>query len=437
KEVGTGSNTKDFTQYAGPIVDIDYSGENRKYSFRNNFTGNDESISSPDFTNFTFKPPVFRKSSLPTPSAEYDNSLIFSFYENAWWKITVNTDLNEREWTLHAYNIYDEEVKNSSDEVSTDVTVLPAVISKYSTRLSYVLVDPTPVDYYGLFPYCKQPRNKEWGLRNLFYLGMVADTKEDGSGGTGTYPYAGDTIVLPSGSLVSGWSNVWVHTNAGNEYGIINYWYKNWIKILKINTPVERRLYLPYHELENLKWTDIININNQPFLIQQFIDPIPYRGYILATMQPIVLNELDLVPSTPEEDITYVKFIWEEDADAPDVEIYGTVYWTNVRRAKPIIRCFADASGTTPKTPVGLKILLTEQFSSDDIAFTDFDQYGITLSAAVTNLAANELVSETNASNNRAAQADLKYQRRGYSTIGAAYMYIKYRVDPGAGYIVI
>lgn len=437
KEVGISANTKDFTPYAGPIVDIDYSGENRKYSFRNNFTGNDESISSPDFTNFTFKPPVFKKSSLPTPSAEYDNSLIFSFYENAWWKITVNTDLNEREWTLHAYNIYDEEVKNSSDEVSTDVTVLPAVISKYSTRLSYVLVDPTPVDYYGLFPYCKQPRNKEWGLRNLFYLGMVADTKEDGSGGTGTYPYASDTIVLPSGDLVEGWSNVWVHTNAGNEYGIINYWYKNWVKILKVNTPVERRLYLPYHELENLKWTDIININNQPYLIQQFIDPIPYNGYILATMQPIILNELDLVPSTPEEDITYVKFIWEDDADAPDVEIYGTVYWTNVRRAKPIIRCFADASGTTPKTPVGLKIFLTEQFSSDDIAFSDFDQYGITISAAVTNLAANELVSETNASNNRAAQADLKYQRRGYSTIGAAYMYIKYRVDPGAGYIVI
>lgn len=437
KEVGITPTTKDFTHYAGPIVDIDYSGDSRKYSFKNNFTGNDESISSPDFTNYTFKPSVFRKSALPTPSAEYDNSLIFSFYENAWWKITVNEELNQREWSLHAYNIYDEETKNNTDEISTEVTVLPAILSKYSTRVTYVLLDPIPVDYFGLFPYCKQPRNKEWGLRNFFYLGMVADTKEDGSAGTGTYPYAGDTIVLPNGSLTTGWSNVWVHQNGTNDYGIINYWFKNWVKILKVNTPTERRLYLPYHELENLKWDDIININNQPFLIQQFIDPIPYKGYILATLHPLVLNELELIASTPTDDVVYVKFIWEEDADAPDVEIYGTVYFTNVRRAKPMIRCYADASATTPKTPVGLKILLTEQLSSDDIAFSDFDQYGITLSAAVTNLAANELVSETNPSNNRAAQADLKYQRRGYSTLGAAYMYIKYRVDAGVGYIVI
>jgi hypothetical protein len=437
KEVSLGATTKDFTAYAGPIVDIDYSADNRKYSFKNTFTGNDESISSPDFTNFTFKPPVFRKSALPTPSAEYDNSLIFSFYENAWWKISVNTELNEREWTLHAYNIYDEEIKNSTDDFNTEVTVIPAILTKYSSRTTYVLASPVLVDYYGLFPYCKQPRNKQWGMRNLFYFGMVSDIKEDGSGGTYDYPYAGETIVLPDGTISDGWSNVWVHQNGTTNYGIINYWFKNWIKILKVNTPIERRLYLPHHELENLKWDDIINIINQPFLIQKYIDPIPYKGYILATLHPLILNEIDLVSSSPTDDIVYVKFIWEDDAAAPDVDIYGTIYWTNVRRAKPIIRCFAEAAGITPKTPVGLRIALTELASSDDITFNDFDQYSVILNAAVTNLAENELVSETNATNNRPSQPDLKYQRVGYSTLGSMYLYQKYRVNAGTGYIVI
>ncbi|MCK9402911.1 MAG: hypothetical protein M0Q26_05900 [Chitinophagaceae bacterium] len=432
KEVGNGK-VKDFTPYAGPISTTDFSADTKKFSFKNSFTGNDGAVSTPDFTNYTIAQPVFKKANLPTPSAEYDNSVIYSFYENAWFKCVFDAIVNNRVWEKFADNIYDEDVKNNTDTVETNCTTLPTVVTYYRRSA-------TGVEYYGLFARCMQPRNKEWGIRNLIYHGMVSEVKADGTVGDNIYPYAGSTVVQPNGTVANGWSNVFKHKNGQTDYGLIAYWFTNWLNINRVNTPVEKKLYLPLHELENLEWDDVINILNQPFLIQKYIDPIPYRGFIQATLLPLLLNDTELVATTPDAygNTIYLRFGWEDEQDAADIYLYGMLLWTFVRRAKPIIRCYADAAGTVPATAYGLKVFLTLEYSDSETGvYTAFSDYSTIISGSVYNISQDELHNETNPSAPWAATSNGLYEKSYKDADGINSLFFRWVIKASADYKAI
>lgn len=420
---------KDFTAYAGSVTRTDFSAEPRKFSFITNLPENDGSVSSPDFTNYTIQNPVFRRSQLPAPSTEYDNSLIFAFYENAWYKCVFDETVNNRIWEKFCDNIYSDEVKNNTDSIETNASTMGIVRSTFRTSMSDEVFD-------GLFAQCEQPRNKEWGIRNLLYHGMVTEIKQDGTPGTVQYPYASPTVVLPDGSIAEGWSTVYRHKHQTKDYGIIEYWFNAWLRLLRVNTPILRNLYLPLHELEDLKWNTKINILNQPFFLLKYLDPIPYQGYIQATLLPITLNDNQLSSATTSTNIAYLKFEWQDEVDAPDIYIFGILSFTSVKKAKPIIKSFADAAGTVPLFVSGLKVIIgfymniagTDVFLCDYSTFTSGVDY---------NISQDELSNETNPTTPYPATSDGLYDKSYKDADGNNPVEFKWVIKPSTGYLVI
>jgi hypothetical protein len=334
KQSGQGV-VKDFTNYATGAADSDFSGDPKIFAFKNELPKNDTYLSAPDFTNFTRQPAVLSAAQLPAPTINYDTSLIFCFLENADFKIAVDDTTATRIWVKHTDNIYNEEPANYTDEINTGMSSMPTQRSLYRETIA-------GLKFYGYFPICSQPRNKEWGLRAIFYHGLVVEQKLDFSAGTMSYPYAAAVAQLPGGSSGVEWSNVYKHSNGTIEDGLIEYWWKEWLRFIQVPQVVEQDLQLPLYELAQLKWDDIINIRNQPFLIKKYIHPIPYYGMIKATLQPLLLNDVDAVITDPDAVVFYLSIGWE------NITYPSNPYWDDYQMADVVVRAYEDAAGTVP-----------------------------------------------------------------------------------------
>jgi hypothetical protein len=113
-------------------------------------------------------------------------------------------------------------------------------------------------DFYALFPMCEQEGNwegkkgefKPWGVRLLIHRGMVWEANAGGLQGQIKYPYLTsicNTITRIEPDLA--WSNVYLHKIGGREKGIIEYWWKDSLSLLKQNEIAKGKLYLPRTEL--------------------------------------------------------------------------------------------------------------------------------------------------------------------------------------------
>lgn len=342
----TATNLKDFTKYAAAQVVSDYSQDGIIMAFKNSFPNSESNSTAVDLDGYTLETPVLDRFSLPATTGNYDNSLQYVFEENKWNKIDLDADNNQRIWVEHANNIGNYEPTNNNASIDCDVTTLPM----YWTN--YITVDG--VAYHGYFPLCNMPADKEFGIRTLFYLGMA---KTAISGGIYKYPLLSSVNVL-EGNVVLQWSNVYKHDhpNGVDKYGIVDYWFSKWLKKTSITCADEQILYLPFNELKNLAWNDEINIFNIPYFIKSFIDPIPYRGFIKATLQRIAQAATD---TTIVANTIYLKFAWEEAQAAADQYVFGTLIWDNVIEAKPIIRAYSDAAATIPFNTNNLTVLLS------------------------------------------------------------------------------
>jgi hypothetical protein len=342
KESGQGT-IKDFTSYSTATAESDFSGDPKVFAFKNELPKNDSYVSTPDNTNFTRQPAVLSAAQLPAPTINYDTSLIFCFLENADYKIAVDDTTATRIWVKHSDNIYNEEPDNYTDEINTSMSTMPTQRSLYRETIA-------GLKFYGYFPICKQPRNKEWGLRALFYHGQVVEQKLDFSAGTMSYPYAAAVAQLPGGSSGVEWSNVYKHSNGTTEDGIIKYWWSEWLRFIQVAQSVEQDFNLPLHELAQLKWDDIINIRNQPYLIKKYIMPIPYYGMIKATLQPLLLNDVDAIVTEPGAVVIYLSIGWE------NITYPSNPYWDDYQMADLVVRAYEDAAGTVPYNANGMVI---------------------------------------------------------------------------------
>lgn len=341
----TKGSLKDFTQYATPVTSIDFTEDLRKFSFTNSFPGNDAYPSTPDFTNFIKQPPVASFNDLPTPTLNLDTSIIYCFKENAYYRVQIDT-LGDRFWEKHSDGIYNYEVENATDSFDTDCTTLPMQLSVYRETIA-------GVKYYGYFPICKQPRNKEWGLRTLYYHGMVKELTESGAEGVMDYPLASSVVVLPNGTINGNWSNVYKHSNGTTDYGLIQYWWAEWLRVLKVNNIVEIVLNIPLYELAQLKWDDVLNIHNQPYLLKKYVEPHPYKGFIQATLHPLLLDDNDPAIQVTET-IYYLKAFFENIVDSTNP------YFDNLKLCDVVVRCYSDAAGTNlvmPTNPITMNIV--------------------------------------------------------------------------------
>ncbi|MBV9989387.1 MAG: hypothetical protein JO301_17035 [Chitinophagaceae bacterium] len=352
---------RDWTKYAAAEVNADFSGDAKVVEFKNSMPSNDEFPSKPTFEGLTIAAPVEKKADLPSPLGNYDNQVIYSYRENQWFRIELDETTNQRVWAVYADNIYDEETKNANLTFETIVSTLPVYRTKYRTYAA--------VDYYGLFPYCKQSRNKEWSLRTLYYHGMVNEVKADGTAGIRQYPYLSSIRVLPDGTAEADWSNVLKHDDGTHDYGIIAYWLRPWLDLIGLNEEDDQRLNIPIHVLHEFRWDDIINIFNIAYLVKSFVEPRGYTGFIQAKLQKLTLDKFDAEGASAPE--VFLKMVFENETFTPFIDastpfLPGANY-TDVTQGDWVVHVFADAAGTIPALPtVPLRVNTELRTKNDD-----------------------------------------------------------------------
>ncbi len=415
---------KDFTRYCGATIDQDFSMYGRQMAFKTNFPESEE-YNTKDSSNTTYvlEPSVISRSQLPTPSAVFDSSKIFCYNDNVYYKIGLDSS-NNRVWEKAEDNIYNYEPKDFTESVESEVSTMAVNESQFMLREYYdgILESNYPdLPLTGYFPTCKIGKNKNWGIRNLLFVGLWNVT--GGRLGPRSYPLLSCTRNLPDGTDVRTWSNVFSHVKNGIDYGIIPYWFKTWLNATSLQNVEEFKLDLPFHELKQLKWIDKISIQNIEFVIKSIIEPVPYKGFVKAKALRLLLDPSDATPL--EKTTFYLTAEWQEPVNAPnEIEPPYSILLTNIVRANPVVKVFANAEKT--KSAIVDNLLVTIRIrtlrDNNDGTFTiiSMNDYQFLLTGSEKNLATSALDAVNSSVPSIAATSDGKYAQK-WRRIGEDY----------------
>lgn len=336
----------------------------------------------------------------------YDNSLVYVYNENKYYTIdlqksTVTVWNNTRAWVPFTDNIYNYQPQNNTESIDTEVSTLPVYWTNYRTTYSKIPwslggVEKDNVLLYGYFPVCQQSRFQNWGIRTMQFVGMVTDSYIETATGplttaqaSGTSPY---TSVITAGSFqypllscsrnngtadILPWSNTYTHPNPtdGKDYGIISYWFQDWLDTIGLTNVYEETINLPKHLLKKLTYDTILMIQNIPYILRSYTEPIPYKGFILAKLSRLIMDKTDA--SVDISSNIYLQLSWENIEAAADYTQgfpypQPTALWadritlpipylykvTNATKGNLIVQAFSDPMGKNPITELYLTLLL-------------------------------------------------------------------------------
>lgn len=351
KEIGKGQ-LKDWTKYASPASDS-VIGDDRSYSFKNTFEGEDSFPSKPDFSPYKIGIPVQSKNNLPGANNGFDDTLIYTFLENQYYRVALDETTLSRYWEPFSDNIYDEEQEDANVTFDTLCTTLPVYWTEFRK-------DTDNNQRYILLPICKQSQYEKIGIKTLMYHGKVFERKADGTAGIINYPFASSVNTLPDGTQAATWSNVFKHVSGVNDYGIINYWFKPWLNAIADPDEITRNIYLPLHELLNFQWNDKILIGNICYLIKSYTEPLGYSGMIKAVLVRYS-NDITVI-AAPQA--IYVRLAWRNISavSSPDPRS-----WKSRNDGDLYLEFFSDAAATTPLTVSNLPIGYTRQYPGSTV----------------------------------------------------------------------
>ena len=356
KFISSGAH-KDWTKFVNPRIDSTFNEDPKLFAFKNTIDDGDSYPTSADLGSQSLLPGWPSKFTLDTPSAIYEGKVVFCFNENQYYRCDYDTTTNSYEWVLFSDNIFDYDPANSTNSIETQISTLPIQLSVYLSE--------SGIDYAGFFPAMKQDKNSNIGFRLLFYFGKILDTRLDTLAGLHTYPYASSIRVDHYGTAYNDWSNVYKHTQpvGNNEYGIIEYWWKKALGFLQSSEVNKMNINLPLNELSAFNWSDIILIKNIPYIVQSFIEPFPYRGFIQATLkrinyepytEPVIITGvaggLTIYAKMSFSNATVVTHTWNGT---------GTSYPPYQMHYHDItLNLYQDAAGTIDYVPTGTLYLL-------------------------------------------------------------------------------
>ena len=406
----------DITNYVSDAVQTDFSVGERIQAFANTFPSGEEFAkgASPEIAGGKyFEDPVEYVSDLPSLAninkyslSTYDNSLIFVYSENKYYSVQLITSTitlwnNTRAWIPMVDNIYDYSPPNATETIKADVTTLPVywtqfAISSTTTPLLIGGVERDNILLYGYFPVCKQSRQQNWGIRTVQYVGMVAASYIQTTTGplsvsqaAGTSPYT--SVITPCAfrypllsccrnngtSDILPWSNTYSHINPsdGKDYGLMSYWFKDWLDTIGLTNVYEQNIYLPRVVLKQLTFDTILTNNNIPYLLKSYTEPLPYKEFILAKLVRLSLDKTDGTVSISAN--IYVKLYWEDvesEADFTQAFIYTQPTYSftaittlpipylyrlrNIKQGKLIIKAYSDPLEKNLLPDLYLNILL-------------------------------------------------------------------------------
>jgi hypothetical protein len=339
---------KDWTEFAIPEAPTNFNEEKPIFGFANEIDSNDNFPAAPTFDNLRFGLPAVYARFLSPPSTADEGMIRFCYHDNQWWQVQLNETTNLYEWVIFADNIYNEEPKSATETISTTISTLPVYDSEYREEAG--------ITFNGLFPIMKHEARLNIGYRLLFYHGLVNELEWNGSTSTSPkqYPFASSTRETPNSINPLTWSNVYKQKNFGNtiaevDYGIIKYWWSEFLQILQNGEEIDFTLWLPLRELTNFVWDDKILIKNIPYLVKEITEPDPYPGYVLATLKRLVKPEPEKITDNNGNEVegVYAKMIITKVRE----EIIGGIFKWVIEYSKITILLFSNSAGTTPYTP--------------------------------------------------------------------------------------
>jgi hypothetical protein len=185
-----------------------------------------------------------------------------------------------------ASNVLSYEPDGVTDSIESNMT--PLGMTK---NLTYFTDAPT-VDGIFILPAMECEGNwfgkaeiSEWGLRVMFYRGRQFPVRSSG-GGTFLAPWATHHCnrylygVPPGGDGIQGYFEIfgnWSLAFENQTYGMIEVWWKNWLKVLEVNSGLKGKLNMNIMDYLNLRWSDVLQLQNTNFILKQLNDQLPFN----------------------------------------------------------------------------------------------------------------------------------------------------------------
>jgi hypothetical protein len=353
----------DFTKYADAGSQSEFSLPERIFAFKNNFVGEDQLPSAPDFTEWKYNMWRYSFNELPNLiDGNYDEVLAYTYLENKYWRVDWDSSGHEKEWVEYGDNIYDKDPDNATDTFETDVTTLP---------LKWRQLDN---GFWAALPHVNQEKMTAWGIRTVIYHGMVQQVNDSGSPIDFTYPLGSSINVPPGRTPVLTWSNVYEHSDFENEFGIIEYWAKKWMQLVANTEEITQRFYLPLHILMTFKWEVPVLIRSMGYLIKSFVEPLPYNGYIEAKLQRI--TRVPNAGGVPPDTQTDVHFTDNPTLIGTDQTYEGLQYLKGPAGAVVTITITTLTKSHPYESLLYFKVDDTEYFAVDDFFTITLDSNG-------------------------------------------------------------
>ncbi len=270
---------KDWTRYAKPTINEEFSTPEKIFAFKNTFEGEDQyPTAGPDLKMYPQVGFFNTEYTFPDSNAEdFNGYSAYTFVDNKYWRVFWDAGTNTYSWGTYADNIYDEAPENATDTFETKVTPLPCTKAGMENG------------HFGLIPIVSHEKRTPWGIRAAFWHGMVKQVDGNFAPLSIYYPCALSTNTPPGLTPKLTWSNVYKHDNFEKDYGIMQYWASRWMKMIAPVDKITREINLPLHELMQFKWDDLIIIHNLPYVVKSFVEPVSYKNKIQAVLQRVKL----------------------------------------------------------------------------------------------------------------------------------------------------
>lgn len=294
---GARDRTADFAP--GYSLSFDTVGETRVYGFeRNDDNENTYEVTEDEYD---FQGSVDSLTDLPAADASTQNQMYYVRYLNAYFACINFAQISTSTfylWLRVGHNVGSYLTGNQTDTISSNIAVSPISEQK-------IFTGGTLGDVWGYFIAAKRKGNwfamgtgyndadqqdlefTPWPARIFFHRGKKAFS----AGGTmplatnGIYNFNSDYPLVASHDQVGEWSLS--YTVGDGNYGLIETFWSKWLPVLELNEIIKGRLYLKFHEYLQWDWSQVLLIQNTPYLIKKITEILPYLGYIDIEAQRI------------------------------------------------------------------------------------------------------------------------------------------------------
>jgi hypothetical protein len=235
-------------------------------------------------------------SDLPTANSTNQNKMYFVKYLNQ-YHACINAAETGGSGTLYYWLLVGDNVggylpENQNNTITSAFEV--AVIRYHTMILHYYGVGD---HLYMYLPWNSQRGNwyasglgrdfEPWAPRLFFFRGSQTFS----AGGTkplatnGIYNFNSADPMTGSHDQVGEWSLS--YESPDGEYGLIGTYWGKWLPVLELNEVIKGRLYLKFHEYLQWDWSNVLLIQNTPYLIKKVTEVLPYAGHIDIEAQRI------------------------------------------------------------------------------------------------------------------------------------------------------